>query len=123
MFMICAHIENSRLGPVSRELLAIGLIGMTVSECVGHGRESEMEESRTLGIQLPRLSWKSKIEVAVDDGDVESAVSAILRGAGLNVVNDGTILTRRLDDVVRIRTGETGSAALDDADSLCVAAE
>jgi nitrogen regulatory protein P-II 1 len=123
MLMISAIIQPSQLEQVRNELIKMGVLGMTVSECIGHGRNGKMEHCRRAGSHAPCLICKWKVEVAIAATDRDLAIAAIVRGAKLGKIGDGKIFVSRLDEVIRIRTGERGIIASADCATPLRAAE
>ncbi len=112
MKMITAIVKPFRLDEVRNALQEIGIQGMTTSEVKGFGRQrGHTELYRGAEYQVDFVP-KTKIEVAVSDDLVESTVEAIIGGARTGKVGDGKIFITELNEVLRIRTGETGDNAL-----------
>ena len=112
MNYIIAIIKPHRLDNVRAALEQIGIEGLTVSEVRGHGRQKgHTEIYRGAEYQVHFLP-KTRVEVAVDEGNTEKAVEAIQTSARTSSIGDGKIFVLPMSQVVRIRTGETGSAAL-----------
>ena len=112
MKMITAIVKPFRLDEVRSALQEIGIQGMTTSEVKGFGRQrGHTELYRGAEYQVDFVP-KTKIEVAVSDELVESAVEAIVNGARTGKVGDGKIFITELNEVVRIRTGERGPDAI-----------
>ena len=112
MKFIIAIIKPSKLQEVHLALSAVGLKGMTVSEVRGYGRQKgHTEIYRGAEYQIDFVP-KTRIEIAVDDVDVQRVVETIARTASTGTIGDGKIFVLELADAVRIRTGETGSSAL-----------
>ncbi len=112
MQLIEAIIKPFKLDEVRDALGEIGIQGMTVSEVKGFGRQKGHTEVYRGAEYVVELMPKLKIEVAVDDDQVEPAVAAIEKAASTGRIGDGKIFVQSLGDVVRIRTGERGKAAL-----------
>ena len=112
MKMVIAIIQPHRLDAVRQALTEIGIDGMTVSEVRGYGRQkghTEIYRGAEYTISfLPKL----KIEVALADGRVDDAITAITRAARTGRIGDGKIFTIDLHSAQRVRTGETGEDAL-----------
>ncbi len=112
MFKVESVVRPERLEEVQHELEALGLTGLTVTEVRGAGRQAGyVERYRGLEYRV-RLIAKVKIEVVVPDELLERAVETIQNAARTGEVGDGKIYVTRIEDVVRIRTGERGEAAL-----------
>ncbi len=107
-----AIIRPHLLDAVKNALHEIGVVGMTVSEVRGFGRQKGHTETyRGTEYRVDFLP-KVKIEVALPDATLEAAVEAITRTARTGKFGDGKIFITTLDDVLRIRTGESGEQAL-----------
>jgi nitrogen regulatory protein P-II 1 len=112
MQRIEAIIRLSELDQVKWALDAVGITGMTLSKVRGFGRardRARVGSSSAYGADSPP---KVKIEIVVTDGQVEAILGAIERGAKTGRVGDGKIFVSKVPEVVRIRTGEHGEAAL-----------
>ncbi len=112
MKMITAIVKPFRLDEVRSALQEIGIQGMTTSEVKGFGRQRGHTELYRGAEYQVEFVTKTKIEVAVSDELVESTVEAIVKGARTGKVGDGKIFITELNEVLRIRTGETGDNAL-----------
>ena len=96
-----------------REALSeVGVQGMTVTEVRGFGRQKGHTELYRGAEYVVDFLPKVKVEVAIDDAILESAIEAITSSASTGKVGDGKIFIASLDEVVRIRTGETGLSAV-----------
>jgi len=112
MKFVIAIVKPNRVEEVRGALSALGVKGMTVSEVKGYGRQKgHTEIYRGAEYQIDFVP-KAKIEVAVDDAELQRVIEAITRAAKSGKVGDGKIFVLELIETVRIRTGETGSAAL-----------
>jgi nitrogen regulatory protein P-II 2 len=112
MKMITAVIKPFKVDEVCAALEGLGIVGMTTTEVKGHGRQrGQTEIYRGAEYQVTFLP-KVKIEVAVNDDLEDAVVEAITRQAATGKIGDGKIFVHDLTRAVRIRTGETGSAAL-----------
>ena len=112
MKLIVAIIKPFKLEEVREALVAAGVEGLTVTEVKGYGRQKgQTEIYRGAEYQVVFLP-KMKLEAVVDDSIVEQAVEAIKRAAATGKIGDGKIFVVDVDTAVRIRTGETGAAAL-----------
>ena len=112
MKLIEAIIKPFKLDEVKDALVEIGVQGMTVSEVKGFGRQKGSKESYRGAEYTTDFVPKVKIEVYVSDSLVPRVVETITRSAKTGSVGDGKIFVSDLSSVVRIRTGETGEAAL-----------
>ena len=112
MKLLTAIIKPFKLDDVREALSEVGVQGMTVTEVRGFGRQKGHTELYRGAEYVVDFLPKVKIEVAIDDGMLESAIEAITSSAATGKVGDGKIFVTSLDEVVRIRTGETGSSAV-----------
>lgn len=112
MKMLTAIIKPFRLDDVREALAAIGLSGMTVSEVKGFGRQKGHTELYRGAEYVIDFLPKVKIQVALDDNDVDAAIDAVIQSANTGKIGDGKIFITPLDDAIRIRTQETGSQAI-----------
>lgn len=112
MKLVTAIIKPFKLDDAREALSEIGVQGMTVTEVKGFGRQKGHTELYRGAEYVVDFLPKSKLEVAVDDGQVESVIEAICKATSTGKIGDGKIFVSDLHDVVRIRTGETGSGAL-----------
>ena len=112
MKKIEAIIRPFRLDDVREALGEAGVKGMTLTEVKGYGRQKgHTELYRGAEYQIDFLP-KVKIELIVTDGMVDTVVDTILRAAATGEVGDGKIFISPVEDVIRVRTGESGEAAL-----------
>lgn len=112
MKLVTAIIRPFKLDDVKDALSAIGVMGMTVSEVKGFGRQKGHTEIYRGAEYAIDFIPKTKIEVAVANDILDNVVEVIVESAKGNKVGDGKIFITDLDNVVRIRTGETGDEAL-----------
>lgn len=112
MKFVVAVIKPYKLGDVRQALSGIGLQGLTVSEVKGFGRQKAHAELYRSAEYVVDFLPKVKVEAALDDDCVEQAIAAICQVARTGKVGDGKIFVFPLEQVVRIRTEETGKAAL-----------
>lgn len=112
MKMISAVIKPFKLDEVREALSAIGVQGITVSEVKGFGRQKGHTELYRGAEYVVDFLPKIKVEIALDDGLVDHAIEAIEKAASTGKIGDGKIFVFDLEQVVRIRTGETGTSAL-----------
>lgn len=112
MKYIIAIIKPHRLDPVRDALAEIGINGMTVTEVQGYGRQRGQKEIYRGAEYEVHFLPKVKLEVATDDGVAAQAVEAIQQAGHTGQIGDGKIFVLDLSQVVRIRTGESDSAAL-----------
>ncbi|HCK83959.1 MAG TPA: P-II family nitrogen regulator, partial [Hyphomonadaceae bacterium] len=107
-----AIIKPFKLDDVKEALQEIGLQGMTVTEAKGFGRQKGHTELYRGAEYVVDFLPKLKIEVVADDDQVEAALEAIQRAAKTGKIGDGKIFVLNIENVIRIRTGETGAAAV-----------
>lgn len=112
MKMITAVIKPFKLDDVREALANIGVQGLTVTEVKGFGRQKGHTELYRGAEYVVDFLPKIKVEVAVVDGMVDSAVEAIINAAQTGKIGDGKIFVTELLEVIRIRTGETGDDAV-----------
>lgn len=112
MKKIEAIIKPFKLDDVKNELNAIGINGMTVTDVKGYGRQKGHKEIYRGAEYTVDFIPKVKIEVVVPTGLVEKVVDTIIRSAQTGKIGDGKIFILSIDEVVRIRTGESGEDAI-----------
>ena len=112
MKMITAIIKPFKLDDVREALGELGVQGLTVSEVRGFGRQKGHTELYRGAEYVVEFLPKIKIEIGVDDDLVDRVIEAISSSANTGKIGDGKIFITGLEQVIRIRTGETGSAAL-----------
>jgi nitrogen regulatory protein PII len=107
-----AVIRPFKLDDVKEALLEEGIRGMTISEVRGYGRQKGHKETYRGSEYQIEFVPKIKIEIVVEDNLAEKVVDAILRTAKTGQVGDGKIFISNVEDAIRIRTDESGPAAL-----------
>ena len=112
MKMVTAIVKPFKLDEVREALSGIGVQGITVTEVKGFGRQNGHTELYRGAEYVVDFLPKVKIEAAVDDAIVERVIEAIEAAARTGKIGDGKIFVCTLEQVVRIRTGETGNDAL-----------
>ena len=112
MKKIEAIVRHFKLEEVKDALTEVGVQGMTVSEVRGFGRQKGQKEQYRGAEYTVDFLPKVKMEVVVSDEQVQSVVDTILRTARTGEIGDGKIFITDLSEMLRIRTGETGDAAL-----------
>ena len=112
MKIITAIIKPFKLDDVRQALGEIGVQGLTVTEVKGFGRQKGHTELYRGAEYVVDFLPKVKLEIAIDDDLVDQAVEAITNSANTGKIGDGKIFITPLEQVVRIRTGESGPAAL-----------
>jgi nitrogen regulatory protein P-II 1 len=112
MKLITAILKPGKLDDVKDALQASGISGITVSEASGFGRQGgHTEVYRGAEIKV-NLVQKIRLEILVTDKQVDAIVKLIVKTASTGSIGDGKIWTTSVEDVVRVRTGETGEAAI-----------
>ena len=112
MKLITAVIKPFKVDDVKTALTAAGVLGMTVSEVRGFGRQrGHTETYRGTEYKLEFVP-KMKVEIVVPDDRVADVVDAIVQAAATGKIGDGKIWTAPVDEVIRIRTGERGAEAV-----------
>ena len=112
MKLITAIVKPFKLDDVREALSEMGVSGVTVTEVKGFGRQKGHTELYRGAEYVVDFLPKAKVEVAVADQLVAQAVEAITKAANTGKIGDGKIFVANLEQVVRIRTGETGDEAL-----------
>jgi nitrogen regulatory protein P-II 2 len=110
--MITAIIKPFKLDEVREALSEINVQGITVTEVKGFGRQKGHTELYRGAEYVVDFLPKTKIEAAVDDAIVDQVIDTIQSAARTGKIGDGKIFVSSLEQVVRIRTGETGNDAL-----------
>ena len=112
MKLVAAIIKPFKLDDVREALSEIGVTGITVVEVKGFGRQKGHTELYRGAEYVVDFLPKIKVEIAVDDDKVESVVEAVTGAAQTGKIGDGKIFVFPLEQVIRIRTGESGPDAL-----------
>jgi len=112
MKLISAIIRPFKLDEVREALGAAGVSGITVTEVKGFGRQKGHTELHRGAEYVVDFLPKIRIETAVTDDNVEAVIETLQAAAGTGKIGDGKIFVTPLEQVVRIRTGETGADAL-----------
>jgi nitrogen regulatory protein PII len=112
MKLVTAIIKPFKLDVVREALSDIGVHGMTVTEVKGFGRQKGHSELYRGAEYVVDFLPKTKVEIAVSDAETDAVVEAISKAANSSKIGDGKIFVSSLEQVVRIRTGETGDQAL-----------
>ena len=107
-----AYVRPFKLDDVKSALMEIGVKGMTVSEVKGFGRQKGHTELYRGAEYVVDFLPKIKLEIAVDDDQLDQVIDALSASAQTGKIGDGKIFVTELVNVIRIRTGEAGSAAL-----------
>ena len=112
MKKIEAIIKPFKLEDVKEALVESGIIGMTVTDVKGYGRQQGHSELYRGAEYIVDFLAKIKIELIVNDEEVEATVATIVEAAKTGKIGDGKIFVTPIEEVVRIRTGESGSEAV-----------
>lgn len=112
MRLVTAIIKPFSLSAVQEALRSAGVIGMTISEAKGYGRQRGHTEVYRGAEYRVDFVPKVRLEVVCDDGDVEAVTDAIERSARTGKIGDGKIWVVPVEELVRVRTGERGTSAL-----------
>ena len=112
MKLLTAIIKPFKLQEVREALVDAGISGLTVTEVKGYGRQkghTEMYRGAEYAVDiLPKI----KLDVLIEDNSLETVIEAISKTANTGKIGDGKIFVTSVDDVIRIRTGETGPDAI-----------
>jgi nitrogen regulatory protein P-II 1 len=112
MKKIEAIIKPFKLDEVREALSEVGVTGLTVTEVKGFGRQKGHTELYRGAEYVVDFLPKIKIEVVIADGSVEQAIEAIIKAARTGKIGDGKIFVTPVEQIVRIRTGETNESAI-----------
>ena len=112
MKSVVAIIRQEKYTDVKNALLAVGCEGMNVSEVKGRGSQRGIKESYRGSSYCIDLIPKTRIEIVLQDDELDLYVEAIKKGAHTGNIGDGKIFVQPIEDVIRIRTGEKGEGAV-----------
>jgi len=112
MKLITAIIKPFKLDDVRQAVADMGIQGITVTEVKGFGRQRGHTELYRGAEYVVDFLPKTKIEMAIDDTVAEQVIEAIVNTARTGKIGDGKIFVTSLEEVIRIRTGETGAEAV-----------
>ncbi len=112
MKLVTAIIKPFKLDDVRESLSEIGVQGMTVTEVKGFGRQKGHTELYRGAEYVVDFLPKVKIDVAIDDKDLDRVIEAITKAANTGKIGDGKIFVVNLEQAIRIRTGETDTDAI-----------
>jgi len=112
MKKIEAIIKPFKLEDVKDALAQIGITGMTVSDVKGYGRQQGHSELYRGAEYIVDFVAKTKIDLVINDDQVEQVTKTIVESSKTGKIGDGKIFISAIEDVVRIRTGETGNEAV-----------
>jgi len=112
MKLIVAVIKPFKLDEVKEALKTLGVHGMTLTESQGFGRQRGHTEVYRGAEYEVEFVPKIRLEVVVDDGQVDDVANAIVDAAGTGKIGDGKVWILPVDELIRVRTGERGADAL-----------
>ena len=112
MKLVTAIIKPFKLEDVREALSTLGVQGMTVTEVKGFGRQKGHTELYRGAEYVVDFIPKTKLEIGIDDNQLDTVIEAISNAAGSGKIGDGKIFITNLEQAVRIRTSETGPVAL-----------
>jgi len=112
VYLVTAVIKPFKLEEVKDALRGAGILGMTVSEVQGYGRQGGKSETFRGGEYTISFVPKVRVEVLVESADVDKVIDIIAATAKTGKIGDGKIWASNVDHVVRVRTGEVGADAL-----------
>jgi nitrogen regulatory protein P-II 1 len=110
--LIVAVLKPFKLDEVKEALKALGVHGMTLTEAQGFGRQRGHTEVYRGAEYEVEFVPKIRLEVVVDDGQVDDVANAIVDAAGTGKIGDGKVWILPVDELIRVRTGERGADAL-----------
>jgi nitrogen regulatory protein PII len=110
--LVTAIVKPYRVEDVKEALKRAGVAGLTVSEARGFGRQGGHTETYRGAEYQVDLVPKARLDVVVDDEDVDAVIEAITEGARTGKIGDGKVWVTAVEQMLRIRTGEQGSDAL-----------
>ena len=112
MKRVVAVIRMEKFEDVKKALLAIGCEGMNVSEVKGRGRQLGVRESYRGSKYCIDLIPKTRLELVVNNEELEKVIDAVVESARTGEIGDGKIFVSNVEEVIRIRTGERGADAV-----------
>ena len=112
MKLIVAYVKPFKLEEVKDALREVGVTGMSVSDIRGFGRQSGQTEVYRGAEYKVEFVPKTRIELAVDDADVDRVVGTIEGAARTGDIGDGKVIVLPIEQILRIRTGERGAEAI-----------
>ena len=107
-----AIVRPEKLNEVRKAIEAVSYPGLTITEAEGHGKQRGLVQQWRGETYRVEFLPKVKLEIVVGDGDVDRIVQAVIKAAKTGAVGDGKIFVSDVRDVIKIRTGERGEAAL-----------
>ncbi len=112
MKKIEAIVRHHKIDEIKAALVKEGMLGMTVTEVLGFGRQKDQKESYRGAEYQVDFVPKAKLEIAAKDSDVEKILDVIVKTARSGQIGDGKVFVYDIAQAVRIRTGESGESAL-----------
>ena len=112
MRLVTAIVKPFKLDDVKAALETLGVLGLTVSEVRGYGRQKGHTEVYRGAEYTVDLVPKVRVEILVDDLDADKVVETVVEAARTGKIGDGKVWVTPVEDVVRVRTGERGGSAL-----------
>ena len=112
MKLVTAIIKPFKLDDAREALSEVGVQGLTVTEVKGFGRQKGHTELYRGAEYVVDFLPKSKLDIAVNDDQVDAVIDAITKATSTGKIGDGKIFVQELNNVVRIRTGESGAEAI-----------
>ena len=112
MILVTAIVKPFALSDIRSALERLGVLGMTVSEVQGYGRQKGHTEVYRGAEYSVDFVPKVRVEVVVDDESAAKVVDAVVEAARTGKIGDGKVWTTRVEQIIRVRTGERGSDAL-----------
>jgi len=112
MKKIEAIIKPFKLDDVKDSLSKIGIMGMTVSEVIGYGRQKGHKEIYRGAEYIVDFVPKIKIEIVVGDNRFQETIEIVKNASNTGKIGDGKIFVQQVEQIIRVRTGESGNAAL-----------
>lgn len=112
MKLIIAYVQPEKLNDVKQSLYAAEVFKLSVTNALGCGQQKGYHETYRGAVMEVNLLKKVRLEIAVNDNFVKRTVDAIISGARTGRIGDGKIFILDLPECIRIRTGETGGAAV-----------
>ena len=112
MRLVTAIVKPFKLEDVKSALETLGVLGLTVSEVRGYGRQKGHTEVYRGAEYTVDLVPKVRVEILVDDLDAEKVVETVVEAARTGKIGDGKVWVTQVESVVRVRTGERGADAL-----------
>ncbi|MGO9028943.1 MAG: P-II family nitrogen regulator [Acidimicrobiales bacterium] len=112
MKLVVAVVKPFKLDDVKEALKALGVHGLTLTEAQGFGRQRGHTEVYRGAEYEVEFVPKIRLEIVVDDAQVEEVTTAILDSAGTGKIGDGKVWILPVEDIIRVRTGERGTEAL-----------